>query len=77
MKIIIAGASPIGIHLAELLSREEQDIIVMDSDADKLSELDDNFDLLTLNISPSSIKGLKEAGVADADLFIARHRLVI
>ena len=32
MKIIIAGASPIGIHLAELLSREEQDIIVMDSD---------------------------------------------
>ncbi|MBQ1676819.1 trk system potassium uptake protein TrkA [Bacteroidales bacterium KHT7] len=71
MKIIIAGASPIGIHLAELLSREEQDIIVMDSDADKLSELDDNFDLLTLNISPSSIKGLKEAGVADADLFIA------
>lgn len=71
MKIIIAGASAVGRHLASLLSREEQDIIVMDTDADKLSGLDDNFDLLTMNVSPSSIKGLKDAGIDSTDLFIA------
>lgn len=32
MKIVIAGAGEVGSHLAKLLSREEQDIIVLDSD---------------------------------------------
>ena len=30
MKIIIAGAGAVGTHLAKLLSREKQDIILMD-----------------------------------------------
>ena len=30
MKIIIAGAGNVGTHLAKLLSREKQDIILMD-----------------------------------------------
>lgn len=32
MKIIIAGAGEVGTHLAKLLSREEQDIILIDND---------------------------------------------
>ena len=32
MKIIIAGAGNVGTHLAKLLSREKQDIILMDDD---------------------------------------------
>ena len=36
----------------------------------KLSKLDSNFDLMTVNASPTSISGLKNAGVAGADLFI-------
>ena len=37
MKIIIAGAGAVGTHLAKLLSREKQDIILMDDDEEKLS----------------------------------------
>lgn len=71
MKIIIAGAGAVGTHLAKLLSREKQDIILMDDNEEKLSTLNSNFDLMTATASPTSIKGLKEVGVGEADLFIA------
>ena len=71
MKIIIAGAGNVGTHLAKLLSREKQDIILMDDDEEKLSALSNNFDLMTVTASPSSISGLKDVGVKEADLFIA------
>lgn len=70
MKIIIAGAGAVGTHLAKLLSGEKQDIILMDENEEKLSKLDSNFDLMTVNASPTSISGLKNAGVAGADPFI-------
>ena len=71
MKIIIAGAGNVGTHLAKLLSREKQDIILMDDDEENLSALSNNFDLMTVTASPSSISGLKEVGVKEADLFVA------
>ena len=71
MKIIIAGAGNVDTHLAKLLSRVKQDIILMDDDEEKLTALSSNFDLLTVTASPSSISGLKEVGVKEADLFIA------
>ncbi len=71
MKIIIAGAGEVGTHLAKLLSREKQDIVLMDDEEEKLSSLGSNFDLMTVVASPTSIKGLKEVGAGEADLFIA------
>ncbi len=71
MKIIIAGAGAVGTHLAKLLSKEKQDIVLMDENEDKLVALDANYDLMTVCTSATSIAGLKDAGVASADLFIA------
>jgi len=71
MKIIIAGAGAVGTHLARLLSQEKQDIVLMDENEDKLIAMDNNFDLMTVCTSATSISGLKDAGVAEADLFIA------
>ena len=71
MKIIIAGAGAVGTHLAKLLSREKQDIILMDDNEERLSTLNSNFDLMTVTASPTSIKGLKEVNAGEADLFIA------
>ena len=71
MKIIIAGAGAVGTHLAKLLSNEKQDIILIDESAERLSKLDSNFDLLTIEASPTSIGSLKDAGVNGADLFVA------
>ncbi len=71
MKIIIAGAGAVGTHLAELLSQENHDIILMDEDEEKTEALSGgNYDILIMNASPTSISGLKEAGVAHTDLFI-------
>ncbi len=70
MKIIIAGAGAVGTHLAKLLSGEKQDIILMDEDERKLDASGGNLDLMTVNASPTSISGLKEADAAGADLFI-------
>ena len=36
VKIIIAGAGAVGTHLAKLLSREKQDIILMDDNEDQV-----------------------------------------
>ncbi len=70
MKIIIAGAGAVGTHLAKLLSKEDQDIILMDQDEEKLETLS-SYNLMTVSGSPTSIKDLKEAGVKNTDLFIA------
>ncbi|MBR4793698.1 MAG: Trk system potassium transporter TrkA [Bacteroidaceae bacterium] len=71
MKIVIAGAGNVGIHLAKLLAGENQDIILIDESLEKLARLDSSFDLLTIQESPVSIHGLKEAGAGSADLFVA------
>ena len=71
MKIIIAGAYAIGTYLAKLLSRNMQDIVLMDEDPENLEKISSEYDLLTMECSPTNIKGLKEAGVEHTDLFIA------
>ena len=71
MKIIISGAYTIGSYLARLLSRNKQDIVLMDECSENLEKISNEADLLTMEGSTTSIKNLKEAGVEDADLFIA------
>ncbi|MBF1626353.1 MAG: Trk system potassium transporter TrkA [Prevotella sp.] len=71
MKIIISGAYTIGSYLARLLSRNKQDIVLMDECSENLEKISNEADLLTMEGSTTSIKNLKEAGAEDADLFIA------
>ena len=71
MKIIIAGAYAIGTYLAKLLSRNNQDIVLMVENLENLERISSDFDLMTINDSCTSIKALKEAGTEHADLFIA------
>jgi len=70
MRIVIAGAGEVGSHLAKMLSNEEQDIIIMDVDDDKLSKLD-NYNLMTYEGSAISFNELNNVKVGSADLFIA------
>ena len=71
MRIIIAGAGAVGTHLAKMLSDEQHDIVLMDANEERMANLDSNFDLMTIAASPTSISSLKDAGVADVDLFVA------
>ncbi len=70
MRIVIAGAGEVGTHLAKMLSDEEQDIIVIDSDERRLIALE-NYNLMSVVGSAVSFVDLKNAGVGGADLFIA------
>ena len=71
MRIIIAGAGAVGTHLAKMLADERHDIVLMDSEEERLANLEANFDLMTMVARPTSIGSLKNAGADDADLFVA------
>ncbi len=71
MKIVIAGAGEVGIHLAKMLSREELDVVLIDTNNEILYEIENNYNLIAIEGDPTSFKTLREAGVDDADLFVA------
>ena len=71
MKIVIAGAGEVGSHLARMLSREANDLTIIDKDEEHLNKLEEIADIVTVQGSPTSIATLREADVQKADLFIA------
>lgn len=74
MKIVIAGAGAVGTHLSSLLSTEKHDCVLIDDDENRLAGIDSKLDIMALNASPTSIQTLKDAGVANADLFVGVTR---
>ena len=71
MRIIIAGAGEMGFHLAKLLSAEEQDIVIIDTNTEALEYVSSYLDVGTIKGSSTSPNTLRESGVAKADLLIA------
>jgi len=71
MKIIIVGAGQVGGTLAENLVGENNEISVVDIDAEKLRELQDKMDLQVVTGQGSHPDVLKNAGAEDADMVIA------
>lgn len=71
MKIVIVGAGAVGTHLAKLLAKEKQDIILVDEDENKLEPLANGHDLLTVAGLPTSVQCLQDIDAGSADLFIA------
>ena len=71
MKIIIAGASDAGLHLAKLLSFESQDITLIDSVKEQLEYAETHLDIRTIHGDPSALAVLKKADAGDSDMMIA------
>lgn len=71
MKVIILGAYAIGTHLAKLLARNNQDTVLIDNDEERLASISNDYDLMTVHASNSKMQTLKDAGISNADLFIA------
>ncbi len=71
MRIVIEGAGEVGSHLAKMLKNEGNDVTVIDSDAERLTQLNYICNAETVCGNPSSIKVLREAEVDKADLYIA------
>jgi len=71
MKIIILGAGQVGSSVAENLSREANDITVIDNRTDCLDALQDRLDIRTIHGDASHPDMLRRAGADDADMVIA------
>ena len=71
MDIIIAGAGGIGFHLAQLLASANQNIRLIDVDEKVLQYAADHLDVFTVRGDASSIDVLRNAGVANCQLFIS------
>lgn len=71
MRIVICGVGEVGTYLAEMLARESHDIVVVDSNSERLKFADNHFDILSINGSSTSFEILKAAKVRNADLLIS------
>jgi trk system potassium uptake protein TrkA len=74
VKIVILGAGQVGGSVAENLVSEQNDLTVVDLDAQRLRALQDRLDLRTVAGSAAHPSVLAEAGAEDADLLIAVTR---
>lgn len=75
MRIVIAGAGSVGCHLARLFSKQNTNCVLIDDDPERLSALEQQVDMMTLAGAPTSIKTLRQADVAHADLFVGVTRM--
>lgn len=71
MKIIILGAGQVGGTLAQNLASESNDITVVDTDSERLRNLQDRLDIRTVVGKASYPHILRQAGGEDADMLIA------
>lgn len=71
MKIIIIGCGKVGTALAEQLSKEHYDVVIVDHALNKLHEVPETIDALRILGNGSSISTLMDAGVNTADILIA------
>ena len=71
MHIVIIGAGAVGSYLAERLSQEGQDVVVVESDPIRAAELQREIDALVVNANGASPSALEGAGLTKADLLIA------
>ncbi|QKK01587.1 MAG: Trk system potassium transporter TrkA [Pseudomonadota bacterium] len=71
MQIIILGAGQVGTGMAHSLSAEDFDITVVDTNPERLRELQEKLDIRTVLGHAAHPHTLIQAGIEDADLLIA------
>lgn len=71
MKIIIIGDGKTGYSLAENLSKEDNDISIIDKNPEALRKADEYLDVKCIKGNGVSTKILTEAGINECDLLIA------
>ena len=71
MNIVIAGGGRVGFHAARLLSVDGHDVTVIESDPNKLEQIDYALDVSTVLGNAASAMLLQDIGVNRAQLFVA------
>ena len=71
MRIVIVGDGKVGYTLTRQLSRENHDVVVIDSNREVLRLATESLDVMTINGNGASLRVQREAGVSESDLLIA------
>lgn len=71
LSIVLVGIGQIGSHLAKVLSRENHNIVAIDSSPERCREADEKLDIKVLNGTGSNPRLLEEAGIQYADMIIS------
>jgi trk system potassium uptake protein TrkA len=71
MNIVICGAGEVGRHTAEELGTHGNNITIIDLDMSKLAIVEQAMDVRILHGNATHVDLLREAGVGEADLFLA------
>ena len=71
MDIIIIGCGKVGTTLAEQLVREDYNVVMIDTSAERMQRVSDDIDAIKLVGNGASISMQIEAGVQTADMLIA------
>ncbi|HIH37014.1 MAG TPA: TrkA family potassium uptake protein [Methanocellales archaeon] len=71
MYIVIVGGGRIGTFLASTLSKEGEEVALIESDRDLCQNLAEKLSILVINGDGTDAKYLEDAGVKKADVFVA------
>ncbi|EAX48129.1 TrkA-N domain protein [Thermosinus carboxydivorans Nor1] len=71
MRVVIVGAGKVGYSLAQRLSEENHEVVVIEKDEERRSIVQNNLDVMTIAGNGASPRVLTEAGIEQAKLMIA------
>ena len=71
MKVIVVGAGQVGFHLAQRLSEENHDVILVESDPERADFASQHLDVLTVVGNGASLTTLETAGVKGARMLLS------
>ena len=71
MKIVIVGGGKVGTMLTELLSQEDHDVVVIDTNQRVVEQLSNRYDVMAAAGNGATLRAQQEAGVKGSDLLVA------
>lgn len=71
MQIIIVGCGKVGVALTAQLSREDNNVTIIDNDYDKVKTVSNTYDVMGIAGNGASYQTLADAGIEHTDILIA------
>ena len=68
MRVLVVGAGEVGFHLAQRLSEEHQDVVIIEEDPERAETAVQQLDVQTIVGNGASISVLERASVRDAQI---------
>jgi trk system potassium uptake protein TrkA len=71
MRVVVVGAGKVGFNIAQMLSKEDHDVVIIEKNEERLQIVEDHLDIQTIYGSGSDCGVLEEAGIQQSRLFIS------